>query len=189
MGWFTKETKTEFKRDETGRVVDVKQKETQPKLRRKVHHEDLNGETYTRGAAPVYDKLKKQYYEKHPEQRPSAKLKRAGTKLASIAGQMADNYQTNVKHARRASVKAKRGGRPTRYSTQNNYNPFGTMFDTGLEPYPQAKKRAKTSGRKTEYVIKAGKAYPIAKPSQKKKTTKKKSFGTVDILDTHGFFR
>lgn len=173
MAWFTKETETEVKREngkvklirketptKAGRVAEVV-REKIPK--RKVYVKEYNGDTITRGAAPDYDKLKTQYYREHPEKRPSAKLKRAGTKLASIAGQMADNYQANMADARRASKRSKRGGRPTRYSTRDNYNPFGTMFDTGLEPYPQAKKRAKT--------------------------TKKRSFGTVDIIDSNKFFR
>jgi hypothetical protein len=187
MAWFKKETKTRFIRDAEGRVVDVEHEETQPKLRRRVYHKDYNGETVTRGAAPDYDRLQKQYYQEHPEKRPSARLKRAGTKIADSFGQMADNYEKNMKHARRASTRAKRGGRPTQYRIQNNYNPFGTLFDTGLQPYTQAKKTAKTTGEKTEYVIKGGVAYPIAKP--KKKTPKKKTIGTGDFLDSHGFFR
>jgi len=65
-----------------------------------------------------------------------------------------------IKRVDRAIVKY------NRRSTMNNANPFGSTFDKGM---PQLhKKKKKHSG--SNYVIRGGKAYPIAK----KKTTKKK---------------
>ena len=63
------------------------------------------------------------------------------------------------------------------YSTRNNYNPFGDLFDTGMTPMRRPKTKKKTS--KTQYAIVGGKAYPIAGTGRKKKKNTKKKKKTV----------
>ena len=73
--------------------------------------------------------------------------------------------------------------RGSSYSTNNNYNPFGSMFDKGVDDVPK---------QKTRYIIKGGKAYPVA-GSGKKKTKKKKSSSGFDLdfdmFDNWGLFK
>ena len=54
------------------------------------------------------------------------------------------------------------------YSTHDNYNPFGNMFDTGMTRPSSHKKKSKA-----KYTIVKGKAYPIAGTGKKKKSRKK----------------
>ena len=53
------------------------------------------------------------------------------------------------------------------YSTQDNYNPFGRMFDTGMNRPTSHKKKSKA-----KYTVIGGKAYPIAGTGKKKKGKK-----------------
>jgi len=79
------------------------------------------------------------------------------------------------------------GSRKPRYSTRNNYNPFGDMFDTGLDYKPYKPKAKKSSS--TKYYVSGGKAYPIA-GSKKKKSRKRSSDSYLgyDMTDNWGFF-
>ena len=69
------------------------------------------------------------------------------------------------------------------HRTQNNYNPFGTMFDTGI----QQPHKKKTGSSKTKYKIIGGKAYPIAGTGKKKKRkTSKKTRDPFSSFDPVG---
>lgn len=159
MSLFKKETKTSFKRDESGRVVDVETTETKPKLSFK--HESKT---------PLYDAAKKKYYQKHPEQTTRYKIKKAGSNLINAIDTMADNYAKNTKKTQHkkpmsktksnrsktkyvikggvaypvAQTKPKSTGKRqnpySRYDYKNNYNPFGDMFDTGITTSKKNKK-------------------------------------------------
>jgi len=60
--------------------------------------------------------------------------------------------------------------RISNYSTQNNYNPFGNMFDMGMN-YPRKPRKKQSS--KTKYKVIGDKAYPIAGTGKKKKRKSK----------------
>ena len=70
------------------------------------------------------------------------------------------------------------------YSTNNNYNPFGSMFDMGMDYGPVKK----TSG-KQKYFVKGGRAYPIVQPKKKKTKKRSKDPFDFDITDNWGFFK
>ena len=96
---------------------------------------------------------------------------------------------SGVKRVDRAVVNHNRRqpSRPaTRYSTQSNYNPFGSMFDTGMNYNPP---RKKSSGSKTKYKVIGGKAYPIAGTGKKhKKKSGKGKRRSNNNWDTFGAF-
>jgi len=86
--------------------------------------------------------------------------------------------------------------RSSGYSTRNNFNPFGSSFDTGMTPMKHPKSKSKSS--KTKYAIVGGKAYPIAGigKKKKKKSSKKKKrsssglgMGGFDMTDNWGFIK
>jgi hypothetical protein len=66
----------------------------------------------------------------------------------------------------------------------NNYNPFGSLFDSGIDDVPK---------QKTKYIIRGGKAYPVAGSKKKKKGKKKQSSGfglpKFDLTDNWGLFK
>lgn len=69
-----------------------------------------------------------------------------------------------------------------RSHAKNDFNPFGSIFDSGIDDVPKAK---------TKYVIRGNKAYPVAGSSGKKK--KKKSTGfelpDFDLTDNWNLFK
>lgn len=71
------------------------------------------------------------------------------------------------------------------YSTRNNYNPFGNMFDTGMN-YP--KPRKKSSGGSKKFHVSGGVAYPIAgkKGKGKKKSSGRKRKDDWDVFGAFG---
>jgi len=149
MSFWKKESKTHFVRNEAGEVIEVKHSGDEPK------------------GAPVSKALMKQHYEKHPEERPSAKAK----KRIGGAVKAFDDYSKNYAKSHQGSRQSP-SGRPQpplgSYSFTGNANPFGTMFDSGI---PKPKKKPQSSKK---YAIVGGKAYPIAGVDKKKKKTKSK---------------
>ena len=194
MGWFSKEEKVHVVRDpDTGDVVRL---ERSGDVEKKPRYEsvDVDGETYTRGGTPISDKLQEQYYRKHPKEKKSG---------------MREKFVSAAKRIDRGIVKYNRSRNPMRgnynpfgsmfdsgmgrrsassYSTRNNYNPFGSMFDSGMTSRRKPKSR---SGSSTKYVIRGGKAYPIAGSKKKKKSSKRKSsgFGGLNMTDNWGFMK
>lgn len=73
------------------------------------------------------------------------------------------------------------------YSPQRNYNPLGSMFDTGMN---YGRPHKKTMGGKRFAVI-GGKAYPIAGKKKGKRKKKSPGFGIggFDIADNWGFMK
>jgi len=134
---------------------------------------------------PEYDKLhaqakaekkdrKREYREAYQEAKHKAKLARMrqeGKRAGSIS--LSDRF-SNITN----NIKVKP------YTTRNNYNPWGSMFDTGI------KKPKKTNKPRKEYVVINNKAYPIInKKISKKKKKKKSSTGQYDLTDNWGFFK
>ena len=166
-----KEEHIHFERDNSGRVTSVQRSGD-------VEQYSSPGETYTRGATPISDRLMASRPRK-----PSIR-----EKAVNVAKRV---DQSVVAYNRRQMSRPSRG-RPygTSYRTQGNYNPFGNMFDTGMG-YRKPSHR-KTSGSKTKYKVIGGKAYPIAGTGRKKTSKRKKSsigLGGFDMTDNYGFMK
>ena len=158
---YRKESTTHFERDESGRVVNVER--TEPEPRRSI----FNRESKT----PVSDALLGQDREKRKAERKIVRQEQR-VKQKKLSDLRRKEYETGLQLGAMKAMR-KRGfdagmRKYSGYSTQNNYNPFGTMFDTGMTT---PKKR---------------------KTSTKKKTTRKKtkpvSYG-YDIFDNWGLMR
>ena len=152
MGIFRKESHTQFIRDpDTGEVTEV------------IRSGDTPKQGWFRSKTPTSDALEREYYRKHPEEHH-----RTRKKIAGFAKKM---DQRIVRYNRTSNPM---GGHSflKPYSVNNNFNPFGSMFDTGMSK----SKGKKKSGGKTKYIIRDGKAYPVVgtgKKSKKKKKNKK----------------
>ena len=167
MGLFRKETHTHFERDEAGDVVNVTR-----------NGEDVTEERGWKSS----EQLEREHYKAHPEEQHKT-LKKIGSLATSIDKRI-------VAHNRRtAPIKP---FTPRRSSpTYRNYNPFGSMFDTGVKPMSMPK-----SHSKTKYKVIGGKAYPIAGTGKKKKKSGNKKrntgfggMGGFDMFDNSGFFK
>jgi len=165
---FRKEERIHFVRNEAGEVVDVER------------------EYKGRGSkTPVSDRLlaEAKAEKKRDRQRWKQEQKEA--------------YERAFRKARleRMSRVGRQAGmvtladRFTNYSIDNNFNPFGSMFDKGMK-YPKRSKGPKKS--KTKYKVIGGKAYPVAGTSKKKKKKKRSSgggFGGYDVFDNWGYMK
>jgi len=188
-----KEEHVHFERDDSGRVTSVQRSGDV-----ETYHTG-GGDTYTRGATPVSDKLMAQSPRK-PSIRSKAvdvgrridqgivNYNRRQSTQPSRNRPSAKRYSTRNNYNPFGSMFDSGMNRPSakRYSTRNNYNPFGSMFDTGMST---RKPKKKTTGAR--YAVVGGKAYPIA--GSKKKTSKKKTrsqgYGGFDLTNNWGFFK
>jgi len=178
---YRKESTTHFERDESGRVVNVER--TEPEPRRSIFNREsktpvsdaLLGQDREKRKAerktPVSDALLGQDREKRKAERKIVRQEQR-VKQKKLSDLRRKEYETGLQLGAMKAMR-KRGfdagmRKYSGYSTQNNYNPFGTMFDTGMTT---PKKR---------------------KTSTKKKTTRKKtkpvSYG-YDIFDNWGLMR
>lgn len=149
MGLFRKKETTHFERDEEGRVVQV------TRNGQEVDPQELKMKST--------EQLEREYYVKHPERRHPT-LTKIGHGMAKVDKRIVEYNRTrNIMYSKQP---IQHGG----YSSRNNYNPFGSLFDTGITGMPRKKKKPKT-----QYKVIGGKAYPIASTMPKKKTKKKKS--------------
>jgi len=84
------------------------------------------------------------------------------------------------------------GGFSMSHSVRNNFNPFGSLFDSGLGK-PPSRPKHKKSGGGTKYVIRGGKAYPVVGGKGKKKKSKKRVSNVgmpgFDMMDNWGFMK
>jgi len=126
---------------------------------------------------------KKQYREAYEEAKHQATLKRMKKEGTRVGSMSTSDRLNNLM------------GSNTKYRARNNYNPFGSMFDSGLGK-PRSIPRKKSSGGGKKYAIVGGKAYPIAntKSKGKKKKSKKKyssgvSMPGFDMMDNWGFMK
>lgn len=150
MGIFRKESKTHFIRDEAGKVQYVTREGDKPREDKKPLFRDRS---------PVYRKLEQQHYKTHPKESPQYKRQQKVQRVTKVAKRI-DHAVVNY-------------NRRQPYKIQNNYNPFGTMFDTGM-----TRPKTKKPRTQTKYHISGEKAYPIAgttKTKTKKRKTKRSS--------------
>jgi len=180
MGLFTKKSSTHFERDEKGKVVNV------------THSGDKPREG---------DRLIKQYQEEKRKQTPSRwdqwKAKRAQEKQVyqkTYEKQKTRAIEARAKRIANERYNPKPGSRQPMFTwsaappSSSNANPFGSLFDFGVSAAPKPKSVKKSQ----KYVIRGGKAYPIAGTNSNKKKTsskKKSSSGGYDMMDNWGFFK
>lgn len=160
-----KEEKVHFVRNEAGEVTDVEREYSGRSSKTPVSNrlladvkkkKKLEGTQFRQEQKEVYDKAFRK-----------ARLERMSQK-GRVAGKttLADRFSN--------------------YNISNNYNPFGSMFDTGMKT-PNKKKKKKSSSK---YVIVGRKAYPVNSKTKKKKGSKKKtSSGGYDMFDNWGYMK
>lgn len=158
MGIFRKEESTHFERDEEGRVVKTVREEEPRGFERKP--------ALPRKDIPLTREEQLEPKRMQPWQTPRGKhtIKKIGEGIKRVD-------KAVVSHNRRQPVKSShvKTYRPSSKSpSYQNYNPFGTWFDTGM-PKPRAKPKTKK-----KYTVIKGKAYPIANVGQKSSSRKRK---------------
>lgn len=166
MGIFSKEEKIHFERDEEGNVIRMTRNghEVQPEPMMKPSKQ-----------------LEKEYYIKHPEERhPTLRKIGHGAKRVDAAIVKYNRTRNPLMQPQRKFTPRKKT------PAHQNFNPFGSTFDTGMPNMP----RKKSGGKK--YHIVGGKAYPIAGTGKKKKK-KRRSSGlggfNFDSMDNYRFFK
>jgi len=155
MGLFRKESQTRFLRNEAGEVVDVVRGGDKPARSLGERLGDRRSRT------PVSDSLLSQ-------QKPSEKKT-----------SFTNRFVAGAKRIDSGIVKYNR----TRNPMRGNYNPFGSMFDSG-QNYKERKPRSSSSKK---YAIVGGKAYPIAGSKKKKSKSKRRRSSGFDMFDNWGF--
>lgn len=172
MGFFTKKETTHFERDEEGQVVrTTRNGQEVPMVEPRLQY---------KAPEPQYKptkQLEQEYYTRHPEKKPymqryserRAKEKQIQTGAYTSAREKAIKQRATKRGRESVMRPAISFGYPPPRGSQKNYNPFGSMFDTGMTPMRKPKKKAKP-----KYHVRAGKAYPIAGTGHKKKKTKRK---------------
>lgn len=156
---FRKEEHVHFERDSSGEVVDVQRSGDVDKT----NTVSSNGETYTRGSTPVSDALLKQ-------QKP----KQSG-------GGMVQKFGYAVKRIDKGIVNYNR----TRNPMRGNHNPWGSMFDTGMN-----RRSARNYSTRNNYnpwgsMFDKG----MKRPKKGKKSGSRTSFGGYDMYDNWGFMK
>lgn len=121
---FRKEEKVHFVRNEDGEVTRVT---------RNGHDVD-----YKESGWKSTRQLEREYYQKHPEKRLTSRVVKAGRSFDKAV-------LSKMKPIDMSYSRGERGR--TRYSVKNNYNPFGSMFDSGMN-YNIAPIRMKKSKNK-----------------------------------------
>jgi len=179
MGLFTKEEKTEFIRDEEGRVIGTRRYEKQKGEWIETHAPSESSEPKWKSTKQLHE----EYYAKHPEKRHPT-LRKVGHGFKRL-----DTTIVKYNRTRNILMQPQRKFTPHKSSpTHNNYNPFGSMFDMGMQPMKKPKKKSKP-----KYTVISGKAYPIAGTDKKKGKKKRRStgFGGFDPMniDNYGFFK
>lgn len=170
-----KEEHVHFERDEAGRVVNVERTGTGGS-RTPVSDQLINN---VKKESKMERVARKQEYRKAfreaKHEATLARMKREGKRAGSMS--MSERFG-NVAN----SIQFKP------YSTHSNYNPWGSMFDTGMSR-PKTKK---FNGGGKRYTIVGGKAYPIAgtkKKKSKRRSSGGSSWGGFDMTDNWGFMK
>ena len=156
MGLFRKESKTHFERDEEGRVVNVSRTgDVERETKEEAWHKPTRPERQ-------YEREMVQEYRKKKPSRLSTMFQEGKTRRINER----TIYKQTYAKAREAQVRAKAKQRAKQdvmqpfgrftgtssggYSTRKNYNPFGSVFDTGMKPMsmPKTTHKKKTTARK-----------------------------------------
>jgi hypothetical protein len=167
MGWFKKEENVHFVRDENGKVINVERTGDVESAGDKFINEVKAQKRQERmERREVGRERRREYKEAFAEARHKAtleRMKREGGKVGSMNMSQRFNNVAN-------RIQAQPYSRP--YSTHNNYNPFGSMYDKGMN-------------------YKRG-SNPVIKNMNKKKKHKRQSISnpfTFDMFDNYGFMK
>ena len=160
-GLFVKRESTHFERDKAGKVKEVTHKK---------------GWTYN---TP-----------KEKQHRPQSRVSKWYGSYSKQRSHEREIYQKEYKRAREQGLRrqARSAGRRSTqpYRIEGNFNPFGSMFDTGMDYRPARSSSKKSSSGK--YYVSGGKAYPIVNSKKRKSSKRRSSSGGFDIMDNWGFF-
>ena len=140
-----------------------------------------------RSSTPVSDALLRQSSEK------KGRVSKMFGDYSKRRSREREIYRQEYSRAREGALKsrARSAGRSSAqpYRIDGNFNPFGSMFDSGMD-YSRPSKKKTVS--KTKYTVVGGKAYPVVgsgkKKSSKRKKTSGRSSGGFDMMDNWGFF-
>lgn len=129
----TRESNTHFERDSSGNVTRVTRSGDEPR------HGILN----PRSRTPISDSLEKEYYKQHPEKKLSSRI--------IAGGKSFDKRVVSKMKPIDMSYSPRERGR-TRYKIKDNYNPFGSMFDSGMSSWsgPTQVRIKKGKGKKVK---------------------------------------
>ena len=135
MGLFRKESKTHFERDKEGRVVKITQETPRRRIFERKPLLPKEDKPLTRE-----EQFPKEIQPEYVRQRRVKQLVSTGKKVDAWIGR---NIQPIGGYPSK-SVKRKS------YSIKDNYNPFGSIFDTGMKPMgmPKTTRKKKTTARK-----------------------------------------
>ena len=177
---FRKEEHVHFERDQAGKVTDVEREYSGQGSRTPVSDRLLRQQRDER--QQERKERRAEYRQAYQDSFRKARLQREaarGSRAGSMSwGDRLDKIAGPPQHRQKSSS----------YSPRNNYNPFGSMFDTGLGYSKPSTRRKKSS--KTKYKVIGGKAYPIAGTGKKKKkTTKRKSTKSYDPFNAWGGYK
>ena len=174
---FRKTENVHFERNNDGKVVNTTRTYEGRGSRTPVSDSLLKQHQQERQAKrQIYQQAYQDAYQKARVKRETERGRRAGSTTW-------DDRLNNFTHhpTRRQSY--------TSYKTQDNYNPFGSMFDTGIS-YGKPPSRKKSSS-KTKYKVIGGKAYPIAgtvkKHKSKKRSNSKKNYDPFNAFGGYKF--
>lgn len=179
MGFWTK-TERMAHRDEHGNVVVDEHRPSVREAAKQWEREHRKPSRFGERLQAYREQSKRskaEYRQEFAKAYRESRLKRAresGRKAGSVTWSDRLSNMASTSHPRRQYKPAA----PFR----DNYNPFGSMFDTGL---PYRKHSAKSQS--TRYAVVGGKAYPVAGGSKKKKKRRSDGFGGFDIADNWGF--
>ena len=159
-----KEEKTHFERNQAGEVVKV------TRDGRVVDPDELRFKSSRQ--------LEQEYYAKHPEKKHPT-LHKLGNVAKAVDKKI-------VSYNRNYNPMYQQPYRPSKRSpAYNNFNPWGSMFDSGMD---YKKPSSKKSSQK--YAVVGGKAYPIAGAGKKGKQKKKSGgSGGFDMMDNWGLMK
>ena len=181
MGLFSRK---KYHVDEEGRVAegaepgmrDADELRREPKIQAKEERRQDRREWKQQQKDIYKQEFRKARLERIKQDARSAGKTTIGDRLSSFA--------SASQPAKRSSGKMRPA---TSYRIKNNYNPFGSMFDTGINY--KGPSRSKTSKK---YAVIGGKAYPVASIGKKKKKRKRSSssgFRGFDMTDNYGFMK
>ena len=183
MGLLDRFRRTEnvhFERDASGKVTNVS-REYEGRGSRTPVSDALLSQERDKKRQERQDR-REAYRQAYQESFKKARIKREaerGRQAGSITwSDRLDNFARAPSTQRRPAIN---------YRVRNNYNPFGNMFDSGMNYKP--KTTAKKTSSKVKYKVIGGKAYPLAGTGKKKKkkTNRRTSMGGFDIVDNWRF--
>ena len=156
MGLFRKESKTHFERDEEGRVIDVSrtgdvERETKEEAwhrptRPERQHEREMVQEYRKEHPTRLTTMWREGKARRTNERTIYKQTYAKAREEAVRAKAKQRAKQNVMQPFGRFMGTSSGG----YSTRKNYNPFGSIFDTGMKPMsrPKTTHKKKTTARK-----------------------------------------